>query len=47
MAAKDTRHQIRLKNPPSAPSGVTRFFPVKKIMDIRNELTWEVLTGCG
>ena len=34
-----------IETPPSTPSGVNSFSPGKVILDLRNGVTWEVLTG--
>ena len=45
MAASDTTNQI--ETPPATPSGVNSLSPGKVIIDFRNGITWEVLTGNG
>ena len=52
MAALDTTTHLRKKTPvietpPARPSGVNSLFPGKVIMDLRNGIILEVLTGYG
>ena len=41
------KNSPKSKTPPTAPSGFNSFFPGKVIIDIRNGIMWEVLTGYG